>query len=143
MPALVNGSLPSKKRKKDAKEILSAKRRAVANGSNDAVTSKVQELENQISESRQHYNNVATLISMLDVANPGISQNVVVAVSLCRIFSRLMAAGSLSKRSQMSDQESIIVSWLNARYLEYQDALLNLLRHGDFSTQVGNLASRV
>lgn len=117
----------------------SSKRRVVADNdyeSADAMA-EILELEDQISQSRKYYNNIATLISMLNADKPGQEPNLLAAVSLCRVFSRLIAGGNLTDSNRAAENEKIIVAWLKERYQEYQRALLAILREADASSQVG------
>lgn len=130
----------SKKRKtpKDA-SAPSSKRRVVADNEPaepaDAMA-EILELEDQISQSRKHYNNIATLISMLNADEPGQEPNLLAAVSLCRVFSRLIAGGNLTESNRTAENEKIIVAWLKERWQGYQKALLTILRQADPSSQV-------
>lgn len=142
MPATVDAS--SSKKRKSTKNAggPSSKRRAVAEEDGfDETLSKVQELENQIAESRKYYNNIATLISMLNVEQSVKKPELAVAVSLCRVFSRLMAAGNLSESSRDAENEKIVVAWLKERCSEYQRALLSIIREADTTSQVGAMIS--
>lgn len=137
MPAATHAAIGSKKRKSVKDGSSSFKRRAVAtDSSEDATMSKITELEIQISESRKHYNNIATLLSMLDVGGNAQNPNLPVAVSLCRVFSRLIATGSLTESSRADENEKLIVAWLKERFQEYQKALVTIMREGDASAQV-------
>ncbi|PKX91052.1 ribosome biosynthesis protein NOC4 [Aspergillus novofumigatus IBT 16806] len=137
MPMPTEGATGSKKRK-NVKEggVPSSKRRAVAETQSDGEMAKIQELEDQISESRKYYNNIVTLISMLNADGNEAKPNLAVAVSLCRVFSRLMALGNLTETSRAAENEKIIVAWLKERCREYQKALISLLREADPSSQV-------
>jgi U3 small nucleolar RNA-associated protein 19 len=131
----------SKKRKKSVKEAVeqavpSSKRRAVANDQTEDDQAKIEELEAQIAESRKYYNNVATLISMLNVGDSSRQPNLAVAVSLCRVFCRLLAGGNLREPNRATEQEKIVVAWLKERFQEYQKALLTIIRGADPSSQV-------
>lgn len=119
-------------------EKTSSKRRAVASEKSDNEQAKIEELEAQISESRKYYNNIATLISMLGHGQDQSRKqpNLAVAVALCRVFCRLIAGGNLQMPSKASDQEQIIVGWLKERLQEYQNALLDMIRNTDSSSQV-------
>ncbi|KAJ5625512.1 hypothetical protein N7510_001821 [Penicillium lagena] len=130
MPAAVD----SKKRKSSKHgATTSSKRRAVAENDFAERLATIQELETQIAESRKHYNNIATLISMLGAPkNPDLA----VAVSLCRVFSRLIAAGNLTDSSRAADNEKIIVAWLKERCVEYQKALLAIMAEADAASQI-------
>jgi U3 small nucleolar RNA-associated protein 19 len=137
----------TKKRKSSSKEASgqanpSSKRRAVASDKSKNEQAKIEELEAQISESRKYYNNIATLISMLN-ANESSEQspNLAVAVALCRVFCRLIAGGNLQQPPKASEQEKIVVGWLKERLQEYQNALFDIIRHADSSSQVCFLVS--
>ncbi|KAF4213021.1 hypothetical protein CNMCM8980_000153 [Aspergillus fumigatiaffinis] len=137
MPMPTEGVTGSKKRK-NVKEggVPSSKRRAIAETQSDGEMAKIQELEDQISESRKYYNNIVTLISMLNADGNEGKPNLAVAVSLCRVFSRLMALGNLTETSRAAENEKIIVAWLKERCREYQKALISILREADPSSQV-------
>lgn len=137
MPAILDASSSKKRKSTKNAGAPSSKRRAVAEEDGFAETlSKVQELENQVAESRKYYNNIATLISMLNVDQSAKKPELAVAVSLCRVFSRLMAAGNLSESSRDAENEKIVVAWLKERCSEYQRALLSIIREADTTSQV-------
>jgi U3 small nucleolar RNA-associated protein 19 len=136
MPALVTHS--SSKKRKSGKNASgpSSKRRAVADDNFAEKLSTIQELENQIAESRKGYNNIATLLSMLNVEKSAENPEMAVAVSLCRVFSRLIAGGNLTESSRAAENEKIIVAWLKERCLDYQNALVAIMREADAASQV-------
>ncbi|KAF5864209.1 hypothetical protein ETB97_008206 [Aspergillus alliaceus] len=137
MPALTVGATSSKKRK-SAKEsgVPSSKRRAIAENDSVDMMAEVSQMEEQIAESRKHYNNIAKLISMLDVDENAANPNLAVAVSLCRVFSRLIAGGDLTETNRAAENEKIIAAWLKERCREYQKALSVILREGDTSAKL-------
>ncbi|RAH66261.1 ribosome biosynthesis protein NOC4 [Aspergillus aculeatinus CBS 121060] len=137
MPAPIATATASKKRK-NVKEsgVPSSKRRAVADTESADATADIQRLEDQISESRKHYNNIATLISMLTTQGSAKKPNVPAALALCRVFSRLIAGGNLTDSSRAPENEKIIVAWLKERLKEYQKALLSIIRESDPSSQI-------
>jgi U3 small nucleolar RNA-associated protein 19 len=139
MPAPTVGATSSKKRK-SLKEsgVPSSKRRAVAEDDSADVMAGVLQLEEQISESRKHYNNIAKLISMLNVDENATNPNLAIAVSLCRVFSRLIAGGDLIETNRAAENEKIIAAWLRERCREYQKALSAILHEGDTSAKVCN-----
>lgn len=137
MPAPVELN-SSKKRKSSKNGAPSSKRRAVAEEGADTVT--IEKLENQIAESRKYYNNIATLISMLNVEPSAKKPELAVAVSLCRVFSRLIAAGNFVDSSRAAENEKIVVAWLKERALEYQRALMAIMREADIDSQVTALS---
>lgn len=139
MPVPTDGAASSKKRKNvKPNGVPSSKRRAVAEDpSADETMSKIAELELQISESRKYYNNIVTLLSMLEVDyNNARRPKLAVAVSLCRVFSRLIASGNMVETNRADENERIIVAWLKERGQEYQKALIAIMREGDASAQV-------
>ncbi|OQE13298.1 hypothetical protein PENFLA_c050G01861 [Penicillium flavigenum] len=139
MPALVTDS--SSKKRKSGKNASgpSSKRRAVADDNFAEKLSTIQELENQIAESRKGYNNIATLLSMLNVEKSAENPEMAVAVSLCRVFSRLIAGGNLTESSRAAENEKIIVAWLKERCLDYQNALVAIIREADAASQIAAL----
>ncbi|KAJ5306816.1 hypothetical protein PENANT_c003G03701 [Penicillium antarcticum] len=128
----------SSKKRKSGKNASapSSKRRAVAEDDFAERLETIQELENQIAESRKHYNNIATLISMLNVEKSAEKPDLAVAVSLCRVFSRLIAGGNLTESTRAAENEKIVVAWLKERCLEYQNALLAIMREADGTSQI-------
>ncbi|KAJ6009978.1 hypothetical protein N7499_004623 [Penicillium canescens] len=135
MPAPTDSSSKKRKSGKNA-SAPSSKRRAVAEDDFAERLSTIQELENQIAESRKHYNNIATLISMLNVEKSAEKPDLAVAVSLCRVFSRLIAGGNLTESTRAAENEKIIVAWLKERCMEYQNALLAIMREADGTSQI-------
>lgn len=138
MPSLTDGTKNPKKRKSESKtsKKSSSKRRAVADDEAQDESVKILELETRISESRKYYNNIAALLSMLNVKESAQSPNLAVAVSLCRVFCRLIAGGQLAEDTRAAESERMIALWLKERLQEYQNALLLLLEQGDPSSQV-------
>ncbi|KAL3478979.1 CBF/Mak21 family-domain-containing protein [Aspergillus californicus] len=137
MPAVTDKSITSKKRKSTKDNgVPSSKRRAVAENESAESMAGIQQLEDQIAASRKHYNNIATLLSMLSEDGSGNSPNLAVAVSLCRVFSRLIAGGNLTEPERAAENEKIVVSWLKERCREYQRLLVSIMRESDASSQV-------
>ncbi|KAJ6006737.1 hypothetical protein N7451_004681 [Penicillium sp. IBT 35674x] len=133
MPAAVDAS---KKRKSSKNAGAPSKRRAVAEDDFADTLSTIEKLETEIAEGRKHYNNIATLISMLNVDKSVKNPDLAVAVSLCRVFSRLMATGTFVESSRAAENEKIVTAWLKERCLEYQRALLVIMREGDTTSQI-------
>jgi U3 small nucleolar RNA-associated protein 19 len=141
MPEMMSSSQDTKKRKKFSKEAVeraapSSKRRAVASDKTQDEQAKIERLEAQIAESRKYYNNIVTLISMLNADDSSQQLNLAVAVSLCRVFCRLIAGGNLQEPPKATEQEQILVAWLKERLQEYQRALLAIIRYADSPSQV-------
>lgn len=128
MPYIEPVATTGKKRKRDAKA-SAAEPKAIEE---DNAQARILLLETQIPESRQHYNNIATLLTILkgrgDASDEASS---LAAVALCRVYCRLMAGGNLSEGKGISETERVITQWLKERYREYTEVILGLLRGGD------------
>ena len=130
MPATVSLTIAGRKRKRgDGEE---------ANDTESAILL----LEQQILESRKNYNRIVTL---LDYAkNPEPQQvntsSTLAFVALCRVFSKLIALGNLSKTRQTPENEAAITQWLNERYADFKAILLKVLTENDISRQSTALA---
>lgn len=136
MSSLTGGSQGSKKRKVNGTvdtTSFPSKRLAVEH---EDATATIQKLEDQIAESRKFYNNIATLLSMLNVRTSKNEPDLTAAVALCRIFCRLIASGDLKEQSRATEKEKIIVAWLKERCQEYQRALLDVIRQMEVSFKV-------
>lgn len=139
MLGLLDGNDSTKKRKSvpDSSGDKPTKRRAIEHdkATDDDPQAQILLLESQILESRRHYNNIATLLAFLHRPDYRHDQDIAAAVALCRVFSRLLVAGNLTKTRNAPENEAIIVDWLKERYREYTDALLGLLKQGNLARQ--------
>lgn len=137
MPGAPKNSSVVKKRKSDSKDDgrSTSKRRAVPD-TNAALQKCIETLENEVAESRKHLNNVATLVTLFKGDGEAERFNAAAAVSLCRVFSRLMAAGSLSGFTKASDQEKVVIQWLAGKYTEYKQTLVTMISEGSADIHV-------
>ncbi|TAQ83325.1 hypothetical protein B7494_g8349 [Chlorociboria aeruginascens] len=126
MPGSTGNSERSTKRKRVSSEKRSSKR-ARSESSEEDAQAQILLLENEILESRKNYNNIATLIKILQTDDEGADQSIFTAVSLCRVFTRLMAMGDMSRDKKTSEKDVVVVQWLTERYSEYKTTLLLLL----------------
>ena len=133
MPSLVNEPLESRKRKREGGRPANSSKnsgRVTQEGApEDGQEAQILLLEQQILESRRHYNSIVTLLAY--ARDHSLKTNTLAAVSLYRIFCRLMATGSLIKSRNSTDEEGVITQWLHGKYQEYQDVLLGLLADDD------------
>jgi len=101
-------------------------------------------LENEILESKKHYNNIATLIG---IANNEAAfrddKALVAAVSLARVFIRLLAAGSLNLTKDLSEKEATVARWLRDRLVEYKDVLKAMITREEWAATVLTLSMRL
>lgn len=93
-------------------------------------------LETQIYESRRYYNNIAALISLAGSDTAKEPTRMAACVALCRVYSKLLAAKSMTKSEGTPEEEVIIIQWLQERYDEYTGLLLQYL-HGSATEQNG------
>ncbi len=129
-----------KKRKRDSgapSETRRVKRRVAGIESDHEadIQSEILLLENQILESRKHYNSIVTLLGYSKEHDAEDQRDIAAAVALCRVFCRLMAAGRLTKSRETADDEVIIVEWLKKQIREYEASTLVMLFSEDISRQ--------
>jgi len=124
MPYIEPAATAGKKRKRETKTSTA---KSSARKENDSQA-RILLLETQILESRQHYNNIATLLSILKKQGDAADEtDILAAVALCRVFCRLMAAGSFVESKGSLETELVITQWLKERYREYTETILGLL----------------
>ncbi|KAK4034009.1 CBF/Mak21 family-domain-containing protein [Parachaetomium inaequale] len=116
------------KRKRQENGDLSKKRRKSAGGDDDDVQANIEQLETEIQESKKHYNNIATLIELAQKHDADSKAALVASEALCRIFIRLLAAGNLVKRKDVSEKDATVTAWLRDRLADYRWALLTMFR---------------
>lgn len=92
---------------------------------------EILQMESRIQESRQNYNEIVKLLDYFQNQHIGSDSDIIAAVALCRVFCRLIVARSMSKSHEMSEQETTVVLWLQARYQEYNEKLLAWLKSRD------------
>ncbi|KAI1128288.1 nucleolar complex protein [Nemania abortiva] len=88
-------------------------------------------LEDEILKSKKNYNNITVL---LEYAKEQEDDEVALfaTVSLCRVFLRLLASGSLSRKIGQSERETVVLQWLKGKLSEYKKLLVSAL--GDDSS---------
>lgn len=123
----------SKKRKRNEEldtPVKTAKSNLASKAAAQPVKSRKQEilaLEGAILESRKHYNNIATLLSIAKTYKEQPADASVAAFALCRVFCRLRASGHLEKSKDHSESDVVIVKWLNERQGDFVSLLAQLL----------------
>lgn len=126
MPGLLNGTNGERKRKR-GEEVKSngvKPRKAPKTMSNTSTTQEdILLLEEQILESREHYNNIIKLQSLLNNIEKKPKTAIVAAVALCRVFCRLIAEERLVKRKQDTEADAQVLQWLKDRLRDYVERL--------------------
>lgn len=127
---------PAKAERREAKSKKRQKSPAADSADEEQhdVQAEILQLEAQILESRRHYNNIAALLQ-LTKKTPTDDAPVLAAVALCRVFSRLLAAGDMVKSKGMGEAEATVVAWLRERYREFLDVLLQRFLRSDSPAQ--------
>lgn len=141
MPSIMGPSGQSTKRKRKSSEARPAKR-ARSESSEEDIQTQILLLETEIFESKKNYNNVTTLIKLLQDDDEDPDSSVVAAISLCRVFTRLMVSGEMTK-NQGTEKEAVVVKWLKERYSEYKTAVLALLGEEGISMTALTLCMRL
>ncbi|KAI0875197.1 nucleolar complex protein [Hypoxylon argillaceum] len=83
-------------------------------------------LEDEILKSKKNYNNITALLDFAKEQDD-YEAALFAAVSLCRVFLRLLASGSLSRRAGQSERETIVIQWLKERLSDYKKLLIAAL----------------
>ncbi|KAF2186830.1 CBF-domain-containing protein [Zopfia rhizophila CBS 207.26] len=123
--AAVAGCKRKRKSNKSDRKHIKAKTRKSPSAVDDDPQTTMLHLETQIVESRRHYNNIATLIQTAKRQDGENETAILAAVSLCRVFARLISAGDMVKSKGMPESEVVIIKWLKERYREYLNVLLD------------------
>jgi hypothetical protein len=122
----------SKKRKAatDVRAAPKAKRQKdETTGNSSELDLQVQKLENELSKTTNGKTQISELFSLFDSAALDSERNVKVAICLCRVFSRKMAAGNFPWPK--SNEEA---GWQMREYRSYQSTLQQFLQRGHGST---------
>lgn len=86
-------------------------------------------LEKEINEDPvKNAKHLDALLRMLDLDNPRTTINLRVGISLCRVFSRLIASGNLAGTASTSHLDQQLHDWYQKRYAIYWSSILRLLR---------------
>lgn len=142
MPA---GSKDSAKRKRTStgdKVTKVTKRRRSSNEEAEDPNAKILLMEQGILESKKNYNDIATLLSIASRYEDGEDESTLAAVTLCRIFLRLLAQGSLIAKKGLSEKDSVVVGWLKDQFSQYKTLLQNMLGDEDLAVTALTLCMR-
>ncbi|KAI3398292.1 hypothetical protein diail_9515 [Diaporthe ilicicola] len=112
-------------------------------GGEDDPQAQVLLLETSILESKRHYNNITSLLDIARDQDKDEDRALFATVALCRVFIRLLAAGSLLRRKNLPDKDVILVHWLRDRLAEYHEVLLSFLASDDHALTALTLSMRL
>jgi U3 small nucleolar RNA-associated protein 19 len=146
MPGLIgdssSSSNTSSKRKRPASDQKPAKR-ARSESSEEDVQAQILLLENEIFESKKNYNNIGKLIKLFQHEDEDVDNSMLAAISLCRVFARLMSSGDMAKKSGSTEKDIVVIQWLRKRYSEYKSSLLLLFREEGVESTALTLCMRL
>jgi U3 small nucleolar RNA-associated protein 19 len=97
---------------------------------------EILQLEYEVSQSRKHYNNIAKLITIATSLEESPDSAGTAIIALCRTFCRLFAAGNFQKSRGAPESEILVLKWLEGRYNDYTDLLLERIRLGSSNAQI-------
>lgn len=149
MPAALSGPGQPGKRKRTSSEKRPSKR-ARSESSESSEEEEEEDgqahillLAEEIFESRKNYNNITKLIQILKEDGDEADSAVLAAVSLCRVFTRLMVSGDMALKKGATEKDTVVVKWLKDRYLEYKSGLLLLLGEEGVSSTALDICMRL
>lgn len=121
---------PSKRRRSESSE---------SGDEDEDAQARILLLETEILDSKKKYNNIVDLIKIVQSGDHGD----VAAISLCRVFTRLMVSGALIKKEKGTEKDAIVLRWLQERYSEYKKLLAALLCEEGFGPTALTLCMRL
>lgn len=130
------GQLAKRKRVPTADKPL---KRARSESSEEDPEAQILLMENAIFESKKNYNNIVKLVNKL--VDP--EEAVLAAISLCRVFTRLMVSGDMTKSKDTTEKDAVVVGWLKERYKDYKSGLIALLAEEEIASTILTLCMRL
>lgn len=124
MPEILKTAGDDRKRKREQVAPAAKPRKApktVAHGG--STQAEILQLEEQILESQEHYGNIATLQSYVDNVEKKPKAATLAAVTLCRVFCRLIASEQLVKNSGSGEADGKVAHLLKQRLRDCVDSL--------------------
>ena len=128
MPGLIRGNDESRKRKRENGNAsksngLKPRKAPKSTPEGTATQADILLLEEQILESREHYNNIVKLQIWINNAEKKPETAILSAVALCRVFCRLIAGEHLIKGREDTEADAQVAQWLKHRLRDYVESL--------------------
>ncbi|ESZ93093.1 hypothetical protein SBOR_6523 [Sclerotinia borealis F-4128] len=142
MPGTILDSKRPSKRKRTISDKGPSKRTRPESSEEDSQA-QILLLESEIFESKKNYNNIARLIGIARDDSEGADASILAAISLCRIFTKLIVVGGLQKMKETSGKDATVIQWLKERYSEYKVILLDMLSQEDAASTALTLCMRM
>lgn len=137
MPPTKRAGQPTKRKRVPTAE--KPLKRARSESSEEDPEAQILLLENDIFESKKNYNNIVKLVNKL--VDP--EEAVLASISLCRVFTRLMVSGDMTKRKDTTERDAVVVGWLRERYKDYKSGLITLLAEEEIASTILTLCMRL
>jgi len=103
---------------------------------NESRAEEILAIENEVIDSRKHYNSIANLLSIARTYKEQPKNANLAVIALCRVFCRLRARGDLEKGKHYSEAETVMVKWLEERQNDFLSVLAVQLRGKNKNAQV-------
>ena len=128
MPGIVSVAGEDRKRKRLREgevEINGLKPRKAPRtiSSNESSQADILLLEEQILDSREHYNNIVKLQDLINIGGKKSKSATLAAIALCRVFCRLISGEHLINRKNDTESDIQVVQWLKQRLRDYVKSL--------------------
>ncbi|KAI0544023.1 CBF/Mak21 family-domain-containing protein [Xylaria curta] len=141
MPSTTDETSLKRKRAK-APENPSKRTKAESSDEEETRQAEILLLEDEILKSKKNYNNITVLLGLAkDEDDPETA--VFATVSVCRVFLRLLASGSLLRKAGQSERETVVIQWLRGRLSDFKRHLLLLLGDEDSAPTALTLSMRL
>lgn len=134
-------STPASQKRKRPESGYSSSKKAKSSHGEPASHPNISQLEQQLQDSQRHLNNIVVLQQLARKEVKLAKRSLSATVSLCRVFCRLHADGSLSRGKHDSSRDESIAAWLKERYAEYKSLLVKAMVQARESQQETVLAT--
>lgn len=136
MPGLIPDDVQNRKRKRTAGGISNTHRVETLKApktspAGESAQSQILLLEEQVLESREHYNNIVKLQKLVSNVQRKPKTAILAAVAICRIFCHFISGEKLVKRKDDSDADEQIVLWLKQRLRDYAESTIGWIGSPD------------
>ncbi|KAI0815562.1 nucleolar complex protein [Xylaria sp. FL0064] len=104
---------------------------------------EILQLEDEILKSKKNYNNITILLDLASNQNGDPEVALFATVSLCRVFLRLLASGTLSRKPGQSERQVVVIQWLKGRLADYKKLLIATLEDEESASTALTLSMRL
>ncbi|KAI1351229.1 nucleolar complex protein [Xylaria sp. FL0043] len=104
---------------------------------------EILQLEDEILKSKKNYNNITILLDLASNQKEDPEVALFATVSLCRVFLRLLASGTLSRKPGQSEREAVVIQWLKGRLADFKKLLIAALEDDESASTALTLSMRL